>query len=70
MTTEEALNLIAETNEPLYTVLKELMERTERIDHSQAQVIEALIFHIMNPNGPATIDLSEVLKALQQYKSN
>jgi hypothetical protein len=67
MTTEEALNLIAETNEPLSVVLREILTKVDRLDDSQTRILEGIIAHILTPQGqPSTFDLSAIIELLSK----
>ena len=68
MKPQEAIEYIRETNEPLAVVLEDLLTKIDRIDHSQANVIEAFINHMISPG--SSIDLSVLVKILEQHKRN
>ena len=71
MDINEALETIKETNEPLYTVLAEMVAKLDRVDRSQETVIEAFIAYIISPEGnPSGIDLTVLMSILNGYKSN
>lgn len=60
----EAINLIAETNEPLATVLAELLRKQEVIRKNQEEVVSYLITHILNGQGN-TLDLTVIARMLK-----
>ena len=71
MELNKALETIRDTNEPLYTVLSEMVAKLDRVDRSQEQVIEAFIAYIISPEGnPSGIDLTVLMSILNGYKSN
>jgi hypothetical protein len=70
MTTEEALALIAETNEPLAVVLRDLMAKIDRIDHSPETLLEPLLTHLMTQGKASTFDLSVLIDLLNTKRKN
>ena len=70
MTTEEALTLIAETNEPLSIVLREILTKVDSLDDSQTRILEGLLAHILTPkDNPASFDLTVLIDLLNNKKN-
>lgn len=60
----EALQAIAETNEPLSTVLAEILNSQEKMRKNQEEVVAYMITHILNGNG-GTLDLTFIAQMLK-----
>lgn len=68
MTTEEALALIAETNEPLAAVLKHIVSRIDQLDKGQSDILEPILAHIISQG--STLDLTVITKILDKQRGN
>jgi hypothetical protein len=69
MTPEEALELIAETNEPLAVILRDMMTKVNRLDHSQENIIEVLLTHLTSQDS-GTLDFTVLMDVINKMKKN
>ena len=66
---EEALELIAETNEPLAVILRDMMTKVNRLDHSQENIIEVLLTHLTSQDS-GTLDFTVLMDVINKMKKN